>query len=95
VLALDRAEQMLAAAGPQHVAALYIDLDGFKQVNDTFGHAIGDELLRMVAGRLRTVVRAGDTAARLGGDEFVVLLAGSGPDTAPERVAERLLEVLA
>jgi diguanylate cyclase (GGDEF)-like protein len=95
VLALDRAEQMLATDERKHVAALYVDLDGFKQVNDTFGHAAGDELLRMVAGRLSTVVRAGDTAARLGGDEFVVLLAGIGPDSAPARVAERLLEVLA
>jgi diguanylate cyclase (GGDEF)-like protein len=95
VLALDCAEQMLATDERRHVAALYVDLDGFKQVNDTFGHAIGDELLRMVAGRLTTVLRAGDMAARLGGDEFVVLLAGIGPDTAPKRVAERLLEALA
>ena len=95
LLALDCAEQMLGAAGREHVAALYVDIDGFKQVNDTFGHAAGDELLRMVAGRLRTVVRAGDTAARLGGDEFVVLLTGIRPDGDPKRVAERLLEILA
>ncbi|MGO9320747.1 MAG: putative bifunctional diguanylate cyclase/phosphodiesterase [Solirubrobacteraceae bacterium] len=96
VLALDRAQQMLARARRQQtaVAALYVDLDGFKHVNDTFGHAAGDELLRVVAARLLTIVREGDTAARLGGDEFVVLLEGALVDLAPELVAERLLEVL-
>ena len=96
VLALDRAEQMLArsARGQTEVAALYVDLDGFKQVNDTFGHAAGDELLRIVASRLQTVIREGDTAARMGGDEFVVLLGGETYDVGPELVAERLLEIL-
>jgi diguanylate cyclase (GGDEF)-like protein len=96
VLALDRAEQMLARARRLQipVAALYIDIDGFKHVNDTFGHAAGDELLRTVATRLADVVRAGDTAARLSGDEFVVLVEGSTLDAGPELVAERLLEVL-
>ena len=96
VLALDRAEQMLARARRQQlpVAALFVDVDGFKHVNDTFGHATGDELLRMVAARLSGVVREGDTAARLGGDEFVVLVEGSTLDAGPELVAERLLEVL-
>jgi diguanylate cyclase (GGDEF)-like protein len=96
VLALDRAQQMLARARRQQspVAALYVDVDGFKDINDTFGHAAGDELLRIVAERLRTLVREGDTAARLGGDEFVVLLEGSTLDAGPELVADRLLEVL-
>jgi diguanylate cyclase (GGDEF)-like protein len=96
VLALDRAEQMLARARRQQVpvAALYIDIDGFKHVNDTFGHAAGDDLLRIVATRLEGVVREGDTAARLSGDEFVVLVEGSTLDAGPELVAERLLEVL-
>jgi diguanylate cyclase (GGDEF)-like protein len=96
VLALDRAEQMLARARRQQipVAALYLDIDGFKHVNDTFGHAAGDELLRTVATRLQGVVREGDTAARLSGDEFVVLVEGSTLDAGPELVAERLLEVL-
>jgi diguanylate cyclase (GGDEF)-like protein len=96
VLALDRAEQMLARARRQKipVAALYVDIDGFKHVNDTFGHAAGDDLLRIVATRLQGVVREGDTAARLSGDEFVVLVEGSTLDAGPELVAERLLEVL-
>jgi diguanylate cyclase (GGDEF)-like protein len=96
LLALDRAQQMIARAARQDapVAALYIDLDGFKQINDTYGHAAGDELLRIVAARLLTVVRNSDTAARLGGDEFVVLLEGTTLDAGPELVAERLLEVL-
>jgi len=96
VLALDRAEQMLARARRQDqpIAALYVDIDGFKDVNDSYGHAAGDELLRIVARRLEGVVRGGDTAARLGGDEFVVLVEGSTLDAGPELVAERLLEVL-
>ncbi len=96
LLALDRAEQMLVRAQRTRrpIAALYVDLDGFKHVNDTFGHAAGDDLLRMVADRLQTVLRDGDTAARLGGDEFVVLLEGAALDAGPELVAERLLEVL-
>jgi diguanylate cyclase (GGDEF)-like protein len=96
VLALDRAEQMLARARRQQlpVAALYLDIDGFKDVNDTFGHAAGDQLLRLVAARLQSVIREGDTAARLAGDEFVVLVEGSTLDAGPELVAERVLEVL-
>lgn len=96
VLAIDRAEQMLAKArrGRTPVAALYIDLDGFKHINDTFGHGAGDELLKLVAARLRSVVREEDTAARLGGDEFIVLMDGAELDAGPELVAERLLEML-
>lgn len=75
-LLLDRLGQALAQAerdGAQ-TAVLYFDLDRFKTINDTLGHPAGDELLRQVASRLRTVLREGDTVARLGGDEFVILL---------------------
>jgi diguanylate cyclase (GGDEF)-like protein len=96
LLALDRARQMLARARRQSltVAALYVDLDGFKQVNDGFGHAAGDELLRLTAARLEGVVRESDTAARLAGDEFLVLVEGTELDGAPEFVAERILATL-
>lgn len=96
VLGIDRGEQMLGRARRNQtvVAALYIDLDGFKQVNDTYGHAAGDELLQLVAGRLELAVRKSDTAARLAGDEFVVLLDSSQLEVRPEIVAERIREAL-
>ena len=96
MLILDRVEQMLARArrNGNEMAALFMDLDGFKQVNDTLGHEAGDQLLKSVAARLLTTLREGDTIARLGGDEFVVLVEGGSPTGSPEFVAERLLEVL-
>lgn len=75
-------------------ALLFIDLDGFKQVNDSLGHAAGDQLLQTVAARLRSSVRADDLVARLGGDEFTVLLASvPGPQAAMD-VAEQLMTTL-
>jgi diguanylate cyclase (GGDEF)-like protein len=95
-LLLDRAEQLIARARRAHqlCAALFIDLDGFKAVNDGLGHRAGDELLRSVAGRLESTVRDADTLGRLGGDEFVILVDGIALAAGPELVAERILDAL-
>ena len=95
-LILDRTEQMLARARRTYVpvAALFIDLDGFKDVNDSLGHAVGDRLLQAVTARLSAAMRESDSIGRLGGDEFVVLVDGTTMDAGPELVAERLLEIL-
>jgi diguanylate cyclase (GGDEF)-like protein len=73
------------------VAVLLIDFDNFKRVNDTYGHACGDELLRELGRRLRSCVREVDTVARLGGDEFVVVLTELASARGAEETAERLL----
>jgi diguanylate cyclase (GGDEF)-like protein len=77
-------------AHPACHAVLLIDLDDFKTINDTMGHAAGDALLQVVAGRLQAAVRPGDLVARLGGDEFAVLLAGTDPSSAAD-VCEDIL----
>jgi diguanylate cyclase (GGDEF)-like protein len=95
-LILDRVEQMLVRSRRSQapVAALFIDLDNFKGINDTLGHGAGDELLRTVAARLQGVVRDIDALGRLGGDEFVVVAEGMSLDAGPELIAERLLDAL-
>ncbi|MGD0454967.1 MAG: bifunctional diguanylate cyclase/phosphodiesterase [Solirubrobacteraceae bacterium] len=96
-LVLDRAEQMLArtARRPGGVAAaLYIDIDGFKHVNDNLGHAAGDQLLRIAGERLQRAVREQDTVGRLSGDEFVVLVEATPDQVSPDVLADRLTETL-
>ena len=95
-LILDRTEQMLTRARRQHISvtALSLDLDHFKDVNDRMGHAAGDQLLRLVAARLRGALRSSDTLGRLSGDGFIVLAEGPSLRTEPTLVAERLLKLL-
>ena len=92
----DRLEQALTQAHRRRsrVALLYVDLDGFKDVNDALGHDVGDELLAAVAKRLVAVVRAEDTVARLGGDEFAVVLLDVGERSDASLVAQKLLEAI-
>lgn len=94
-LLLDRLKQAISVSkrGGRKVALLFIDLDGFKFVNDTYGHAVGDALLKEVAQRLRDCLRDGDTAARLGGDEFVVVLLESD-SIKSSAAAKRILEAI-
>jgi diguanylate cyclase (GGDEF)-like protein len=95
-LILDRVEQLMVRARREKtpLAALFIDLDNFKAINDSLGHACGDELLQAVAARLTAVVRESDAVGRLGGDEFVVIASELSFTSGPELIAERLLEAL-
>jgi diguanylate cyclase (GGDEF)-like protein/PAS domain S-box-containing protein len=91
----DRVDQELArvARGSRRCALLYIDLDGFKDINDRHGHQAGDELIREFASRIAGVVRAGDTVARLGGDEFAVLVCDVDDPLSLDALCGRILEV--
>src|SRR5665213_86873 len=95
-LILDRAEQMFARARRRKtpVAALFINLDNFTDINDTFGHSVGDELVQAIAARLNRVVRDADALGRIGRDEFVVLAEGISLAAGAELIAERLQAAL-
>ncbi len=96
-LFLDRLEHALSVAARRQtsLAVLFLDLDQFKVVNDSLGHAAGDELLAAVAPRIEQALRPGDTVARFGGDEFAILAEDIGNERGATRVAERIAEMLA
>ena len=93
----DRLEHALAHARRERhmMAVLYLDLDGFKEVNDSLGHRVGDDLLTEVARRLGQCVRDSDTVARMGGDEFTVLLEGIRRTDEAASIAEKIIARLA
>ena len=93
----DQLERLLAQSErePRQFALLFIDLDNFKRINDSLGHAVGDDVLIETAKRLRTCVRDTDTVARLGGDEFTILLSPIRSARAPQIVADHVFEALA
>jgi len=90
-LAETRAQRFASGAG---VAVVFIDMDGFKEVNDLFGHKAGDDLLTAIARRLTAAVRPSDTVARFGGDEFVVLAGEVDSTTDATQLAWRLTNCL-
>ena len=96
LLLLDRMRQSIAQArrGAFPLSVLFIDLDGFKQVNDTFGHEAGDHVLQETARRLQQIVRESDTVGRLGGDEFVIVANGLGNGEDTESLATKLVAAL-
>ena len=97
VLAMDRINRAIVSAerNRYQIAVMFVDLDQFKRINDTFGHSCGDELLVRAAERLQQTVRNSDTVARFGGDEFVILLDELTDNLAVEKVAEKVLRAFA
>ncbi|MES2830640.1 MAG: diguanylate cyclase [Pseudomonadota bacterium] len=91
--AIVQQQLMIAKRGSQHLAILFIDLDGFKKINDTYGHGTGDGLLKTVGSRIQATIRECDLAARIGGDEFAVLMIQSVKH-GPASVAGKLIETL-
>lgn len=97
ILFYDRLNQAITRAhrNKESIAVLFIDLDGFKLINDKFGHDVGDSLLREAARRIEACVRESDTVARMGGDEFTVILCNVLTSTINIRVAENIVESIA
>ena len=95
LLLADRLDQAILATrrSGSILAVCFLDLDGFKGVNDRFGHAAGDDVLRAMARRLVGTIRGGDTVARIGGDEFVLLLSGAGTRAEIDRALDRMISV--
>lgn len=93
---MEHLRQALAVAKRKNgsFALLYIDLDGFKPINDTYGHDMGDMLLRQVAARIQIIIRESDLPARLGGDEFAIILPSVEEYDGAKEVAEKLLQRL-
>lgn len=96
LLLLDRLSRVVESARREGVkaAVLFLDLDNFKPVNDRFGHAVGDEVLKEAAGRVLEAVRASDTVSRVGGDEFVVVLPGQRGESGASEVARKIIRAL-
>ncbi len=96
-LMLDRMERAIAMARRRQscIAVVFLDLDRFKQINDTLGHTIGDRVLQLVARRLESVVRDSDTVSRHGGDEFLLLLTGISRSADAALIADKIIAVLA
>lgn len=96
MLLMERLEHhiVMAEREPRTLALLFLDLDRFKAVNDTLGHATGDDLLIEVAKKLQSLVRKADTVARLGGDEFIILLDSPASRTEVEHIAQRIIAVI-
>ena len=93
----DRLEQTLRRTQRSNdgMAVMFIDLDGFKNVNDTYGHAVGDLLLREVASRLQKCIRSSDSVGRLGGDEFGIVLEGARLPAEAAQIGERIVAAMA
>jgi diguanylate cyclase (GGDEF)-like protein len=97
ILFYDRLNHAISGAhrNKTQLAVLFLDLDGFKQINDTLGHDAGDELLRMAAKRIQACVRESDTVARMGGDEFTIILCDVHTPNGQDNVAKKIIEAMA